>query len=111
MTTETTYSFIYDRQSADTAFHSIAPEQLVLSMLAGIPPEAQWEGCLVYLGPSPIDGPTVCVGTRGPGADAVQLRLIEALERQAVRILEVYEGGPDPSAHVAIARAGRWSLP
>ena len=111
MTTEVTYSFVYDRRSADTAFHGIAPEQLALSILAGIPPERQWEGCLVYLGPSPVDETTVCIATRGPGAGEVQLHLIEAFERQGVRILEVYEGGPEVSNRVAIARGGRWSLP
>ena len=111
MTTEAHFSFVFDRQSADTAFHGIGAQQLTLSILAGIPPEAAWEECLVYLGPSPIDGATVCVATRGPGADALQLRLVEAYERQAVRILEVYEGGPEIATPVAIARGGRWSLP
>ena len=32
-------------------------------------------------------------------------------ERQAVGILEVYEGGPEVASPVATARGGRWSLP
>jgi hypothetical protein len=108
---DTTYSFVYDRASADAAFHGIATRELVLSMLAGIPPEPTWEGSLVYSAPSPVEGPTVCLGTRGPGADELQLRLIEALERTGVRVLEVYEGGPDVDQPIAVARGSRWSTP
>ena len=111
MATETTYSFVYERESADTAFHGIAARELTLSMLAAIPPVPEWEECLVYLGASPIEGSTVCVATRGPGADAVQLSLIEAFERQGVRILEVFEGGPEVATPVATALGGRWSRP
>jgi hypothetical protein len=108
---DSAYSFVYDRQSADLTFHGIAPRELTLSILAGIQPLAQWEGCTVYRGPSPLEGGTVCIGTSGPGADEVQLRLIEGFEHQAVRVLEVYEGGPEAVEEIATVRAGRWSAP
>lgn len=109
--TETTYSFVYDRRSADAAFHGIATRELALSVLAGVPPGPEWEGCLVYQGMSPIDGPNVCLATRGSGADEVQLRLLEAFESNGIRILEVYEGGPEVGQAIAAARDGRWSVP
>lgn len=106
-----TFSFVYDRLSADTAFHGIAARDLALSVLACLPPQPEWEGCLVYQGESPLQGATVCISTRGPGADQVQLRVIDAFELQGVRILGVYEGGPDVAQAIATARDGRWSLP
>jgi hypothetical protein len=108
---DATYSFVYDRASADRAFHGIAPRELTLSILAGMQPLARWEGCSVYRGPSPLEAGTVCIGTGGPGADEVQLRLIEGFERQAVRVMEVYEGGPEATETIAVVRAGRWSAP
>jgi hypothetical protein len=108
---DATYSFVYDRAAADAAFHGIAPRELALSLLAGLPPPPAWEGCLVYQGPSPLAAATVCLATRGPGADEVQLRLLEAFERQGLAVLEVYEGGPEPSQGIAVARNGRWSAP
>jgi len=108
---ETTYSFVYDRRTADVAFHGIATRELALSVLAGMPPKTEWEGCLVYQGTSPMDGPTVCLATRGSGADEVQLRLLEAFERNGIRIIEVYEGGPDVGQAIATARDGRWTTP
>jgi hypothetical protein len=111
MMPEETYSFVYDRQSADAAFHGIAPRELSLSVLASMPPERTWDGCLVYQGPTPVAGPTVCLATRGPGAAELQLRLIEAFERHGIGILEVYEGGPEPSQSIAVAREGRWAEP
>jgi hypothetical protein len=45
--------------------------------------------------------------TRSPGADEVQLRLLEGLEKNGIRILEVYEGGPEAGQAIAAARDGR----
>jgi len=106
-----TYSFVYDRTSADAAFHGIAARELTLSVLAGLPPDPAWEGCLVYQGPSPLGGATVCIATQGSGAGEIQLRLIDAFEKQAIPILEVYEGGPEVTTPIATAREGRWSVP
>ena len=108
---EHTFSFVYDRQTADAAFHGIAARGLTLSLLAGLTPQPAWEGCLVYQGESPFGGASVCIGTRGPGADEVQLGLLEAIERQGVAVLGVYEGGPDVTQAIATARDGRWSAP
>lgn len=109
--TDPTFSFVYDRRTADAAFHGIATRELLLSVLAGLPPDPAWDGCLVYQGPSPLAGSTVCIGTRGHGADGLQLRLVEALERQGIPVLEVYEGGPEATAEIAAARDGRWATP
>jgi hypothetical protein len=106
-----TYSFVYDRTSADAAFHGIAVRELVLSILAAIPPESSWDGCLVYRGPSPLGETTVCLATQGAAADELQLRLIEALEQHGIRILQVYEGGPEITESIATARDGKWSTP
>ncbi len=106
-----TYSFVYDRHSADVAFHGIAARELALSVLAGLSPQPEWEGCLVYQGESPLGAATVCIGTRGPGADRVQLRVLESFECHGVRILGVYEGGPEIGQAMAVARDGRWSVP
>jgi hypothetical protein len=108
MMSDQIYSFVCDRKSADTAFPGIAVRDLVLSLLAGIPPEAGWEGCLVYEGDSPLEKDTVCIGTSGPGADDLQLRLLDGLERQGVVIVEVFEGGPEPKWPIARAGGGRW---
>ena len=108
---DATYSFVYDRTSADAAFHGIATRELALSVLAGLPPQPEWEGCIVYHGESPVEGATVCLGTRGPGADEVQLRILDAFERLGVRVLEVYEGGPEEGQSIATACSGRWSVP
>jgi hypothetical protein len=77
---EPTYSFVYDQRSAAAAFHGIAPRELTLSILAGLVPEEGWEGCLVYQGPSPLRDESICLATSGPGAEHVQLRMIEAFE-------------------------------
>jgi hypothetical protein len=108
---DTTYSFVYDRASADSAFHGIAVRELMLSILAAIPPETTWDGCTVYRGPSPLDEATVCLATQGAAAGELQLRLIEALEQHGVRILQVYEGGPEITEPIASARDGKWSTP
>jgi hypothetical protein len=111
MMSDPTYSFVYDRQSADQAFHGIAPRELMLSILAGLTPQPPWDGCLVYQGDSPLEGATVCIGTRGPGANDVQLGILEGFERLGVQVVEVYEGGPDVTEPIARARDGRWSTP
>ncbi len=108
---EPVYSFVFDATGAGRAFLGIATRELVLSLLAGVTPEAEWEGCLVYEGASPMEAGTACIGTAGAGADAVQLRLIEALEGHGVDVLAVYDGGPEPRTPVARARAGRWTDP
>ena len=106
------YSLIFDRQSARDAFKQIGTTALLLATLAQVTPEPAWEGCLVYEGESPLDGvKTACIGLRGPGADVVQQRLVEAMERIGVRILELYEGGPDVREPIARAREGRWASP
>ncbi len=105
------YSFVYDRRTADAAFHGIGTIELMLSLLAGIAPQPGWEGAQVFEGDSPLEAGTVCIGTTGPGADELQVELLGALERQGVRVLQVYEGGPDPKARIAAARGGTWMTP
>ncbi len=106
-----TYSFVYDRKTADQGFHGIGVTKLVLSLLAGIRPFQTWENCLVYEGQSPHGAATVCIGMQGPGADTLQLQLVEAFENQGVQVIEVYEGGPPPTNEIAVAVNGTWSEP
>jgi hypothetical protein len=108
---EPTYSFVYDQRSADAAFHGIAPRELTLSILARLVPEQGWEGCRVCQGPSPLSDESTCLATIGPGAEQVQLRMIEAFESLAVRVLQVFEGGPEELSSIAIVRNGAWMQP
>ena len=106
------YSFVFDRQSSLESFKQIGKRELVFSMLAKALPQSDWEGCLVYLGESPaVWVATACVGTQGPAADQVQVKLVEALERLDIVIREVYEGGPEPTQKVAVVRGGAWASP
>lgn len=108
---DASYSFTYDRPSAAAQFHGIDDRRLLLSLLAGIAVAPAWDGCSVLLGDGPGEPDTTCVVTSGPGADEVQLRLIDAFERQRVRVVAVYEGGPADGAPVAVARGGGWAAP
>ncbi len=106
---ETTYSFVFDRQAANEAFKQTGKRELVLAILATVPPQAHWQGCLVYEGPTPLEEvKTVCIVTQGPAADEVQGRLIEAFEAAGVLILQVYEGGPEVRERLARAEEGKW---
>ena len=105
------YSFVYDRTTADSAFPGISTSDLVLSLLARFRPELEWESCLIFEGESPFEEGTVCIGTSGPGADALQLRLLDAFERQGVCAIEVFEGGPEARLLIARVENGRWVNP
>jgi len=106
---ENTYSFVMDRRSASEVFSQVGKRELLLAVLATLAPEAHWDGCLVYEGESPQgEVNTVCVGTCGPGADEVQERLVEAFEKQGVRILQIYEGGPEVRESFARVESGKW---
>ena len=103
------FSFVYDRASAQQAFPQTDTEDLVLAVLAGVPPEPAWDECVVYEGPSPMDPEsTVCIGIRGAAADTVQERLLEAFERVGISIRQVYEGGPLERRAIARAHEGAW---
>lgn len=107
-----TYSFVFDRKSAGEVFKQVSERQIVLAVLAGIAPDPGWEGCLVYVGQPPNDrAGQVCIGIQGPAADTVQQRLVEGLERIGIAVLEIYEGGPEPSQAVATASGGKWVTP
>ena len=106
---ESTYSFVFDRQAANEAFKQVGKRELVLAILATLPPETHWNGCLVYEGETPLEEvKTVCIGTKGPAADEVQERLIEAFGAAGVPILKVYEGGPEVREPMARAEEGKW---
>ncbi len=105
-----TASFIFDRASANAAFPQIAPRELVLAVLAGVPPRPEWEGCQVYQGPAPEGSPAtaVCIGLTGPAADALQEALVMAMERLGISVPQIWEGGPEATETIAVARGGRW---
>jgi len=103
------YSFAYDRQAVARVFQQVDTAQVLLGLLAGIPPEPAWTGLAVWEGPSPLDpDTTVCVGLGGPGAAAVQERLVTAFERLGVPVLGLWEGGPGVTRPLARAEDARW---
>lgn len=109
---DTTYSFVYDRTEAAKVFQEIGTQGLLLAMLARVPVEPDWEGCLVYSGDAPQDDARmVCIAIRGPGAMQVQERLVEAFEKTGIPVPEIYEGGPEPSLTIARASATNWATP
>ena len=108
----TRFSFVIDHAAAVQAFRQTDVKRLLLAVLAGVPPEAAWTGCLLYEGESPIaEGKTVCIGAEGPGAEQVQRRVVEACERLGITVLEIYEGGPESRTAIARASVGRWEEP
>jgi hypothetical protein len=105
-----TYSFVFDRKSALEIFKDVGDREIVLAVLAGLAPEAGWEGCRVYAGAPPDEhAGQYCIGISGPGADTVQLRLVEGLEKVGIVILAVYEGGPEPLRTIGTASGGKWT--
>lgn len=50
-----------------------------------------------------------CIGIRGPGADTVQERLVEGLEKLGIVVLAIYEGGPEPLRTIGSAAGGKWT--
>jgi len=107
-----TYSFVYDRAQAATVFQEIGIQGLILAMLARIPAQSAWEGCLVYSGEAPEnDGAMICIGTRGPGAAEVQEQIVSAFEATGIPVPAIYEGGPEPRVELARAKDGRWATP
>jgi len=106
------FSFAFDRGAAWRQFLQVSARDVVLAVLARVPPAPECEGCLVYEGPSP-DGQegTVCVGLTGPAADAVQEALVTAFEELGIPVPAIWEGGPAPRDRIAVVRNGVWSTP
>ncbi len=85
---------------------------MVMAVLATVPPMPAWNGCLVYEGLSPDAEPnTTCIGTAGGASDDVQGVLVAAFERLGVAVPKVYEGGPDVEEAIARVRDGQWAVP
>lgn len=109
---DTTYSFVYDRAEAAKVFQEIGTQGLLLAILARIPAQADWEGCLVYSGEAPEnDEQMICIGMTGPGAIQVQEQIVENFEKTGVPVPAIYEGGPEPTLELARVTDGRWSAP
>lgn len=103
------FSFVFDREGARSALPGVSLDGLVVAALARIPPVEEWEGCIVFTGATPLDpASTGCVATRGPGADEVQVKLVEQFEALEIPVLAVYEGGPEQREEIARAKEGRW---
>ena len=106
---ENVFSLIYDRKSASESYQQVDERQIVLAILAGIAPEPSWNGSLVYVGDSPVgQEQNVCIAIRGPGAETIQERLVEGLEKAGIAVLQIYEGGPEPTKSIAKASEGKW---
>jgi hypothetical protein len=107
---ESVYSFVFDKVRATQEISSVPVSALVLALLARQPPQDDWAGCEIFSGDTPLDPEkTACIGTRGPGADEVQQRLVETLESLNVPVLAVYEGGPEERELIARAKPPIWS--
>lgn len=110
MTADAIHSFLFDRASAADGYPGIGPRELLLAVLASVPPEAAFEGCDVYLGAPPDDeSVSACVGLRGPGSEALQEALVTAFERAGIAVTALYECGPEIRERVARASGGRWA--
>jgi hypothetical protein len=107
-----TYSFVYDRAAAAQVFQEIGTQGLVLAILARIPAEPAWEGCLVYKGEAPeASARMVCIGMRGPSAMQVQEKIVETFEATGIPVPSIFEGGPEPQHELARVKNGHWSTP
>jgi hypothetical protein len=107
---EPTYSLVYDRGSAAEVFKQVGEREIILAVLAGLAPEPDWDGCLVYSGDPPEEhAAQVCIGITGAAADRVQQWIVEGLERQGIVVLQVYEGGPEPLQKLTVASGGKWT--
>jgi len=103
------FSLVYDRKRADEAYQRIDARQIVLAILAGVVPEPPWNGNVVYVGDPPDDQrQNVCVAVRGGEAEIIQQRLVEGFEKSGIEVLQIYEGGPEPSDTIAKALDGKW---
>ena len=102
-------SLVYDRKSAAEAYQQVDERQIVLAILAGIVPEPSWNGSVVFVGDPPAEqGGNVCIAVRGPEAETIQERLVEGLEKAGIVVLQIYEGGPEPTVTIATASEGKW---
>jgi hypothetical protein len=107
---EDTFSFTFDLQSARDAFRQVDTRRMILAVTATLAPEPGWEGCRIYTGPTPEDlDRTGCIATSGPGAEELQRRLVESLERLGVAVLKLYEGGPVVTDAIASVSDGKWA--
>jgi len=112
MRTKHVFSFLIDRSTAERVFQEVSVRDMVMAVLATVPPMPAWNGCLVYEGPSPeTESNTACIGTAGGASDDVQGVLVEAFERLGVTVTKVYEGGPDLAEAIARVRDGEWTTP
>jgi hypothetical protein len=104
------FSIVFDKRQADKELTPLSVDRMLMALLVRRPPEPTWEGCLVFEGETPDDPATTkCIGTTGPGSDQVQERLVEALEGFNIRVLGVYEGGPEVRLKIATVKDGSWN--
>jgi len=106
--TDVTYSLVIALEDVKKAFPGTDQRGLVMGLLARAAPKPNWDDCVVYQGQSPSGPGTMCVGMTGPAADEVQQLLVESFEQLGIRVLQVYEGGPELDTPFARAEAGRW---
>ncbi|MFC1611183.1 hypothetical protein ACFL6C_09500 [Myxococcota bacterium] len=105
-----TYSIVFDKRAADRELTPLSVDSLIMALLVREPPNPQWSGCLIFSGESPMDAATTrCVAMSGPCADEVQQRLVETLESLNIRVLGVYDGGPDIQIRIATVKDGKWT--
>jgi hypothetical protein len=100
-------SLSFSIDDARAAFRGIEVGDLLLALLARLPPPPHWEGCLVYRSESAPD--SVRIGFVGPGAGEVRQQLAQGLEGVGVPVLAL-ETHAEAVVLTAVARvrAGRW---
>ena len=109
---ERVYSIVFDKRRADKELTPIGVDRMVMALLARQPPEAAWDGCLIFEGETPDDSATTrCVAMTGPCADQVQQRLVETMESLNIPVLGVYEGGPEMRLKIARVEGDTWGEP
>jgi hypothetical protein len=107
MTTPPECSFSFSTAQANKVFPNSHVDSLVLALLAGIPPQPGWEGCLVFqAGSQPSD---VRVGLRGPAALAIRDCLVDSITRIGIDLLP-QEDDDELAMEAPIARieGGAW---
>ena len=97
----------FSTTQANKVFPGSGVDSLVLAFLAGIPPQPDWEGCLVFVAGSRPD--QVRLGLRGPAALAVRDHLVDSFARVG---LDVLPGEEDDElvveAPIARVEDGAW---
>lgn len=103
------FCLTFSEKEARAVFKRVSAARVVLAVLAGVSPEAGWDGCAVFLGGAQNgEGDVIAVGVTGVAAEAVTQALAEALERMGVTARRGGPGAPPLKAELARVVGGQW---